>query len=91
MTIIENLKQKVNDSLELVKETRQMYLELKKAVKTKESELKQTKSNFNRSHRNWVRARKLVIKTKAKLSRYPYTRRKWAKDHMDKVMELIEK
>lgn len=91
MTIIENLKKRVTDSEQLVKETRIIYLEMKDLVKQKEKELKIAKSNFNRSHKNWVRAKKLVIKTKSKLSRYPSEKRRWAKEHMDKVMELIEK
>ena len=91
MAIIEDLKQKVVDSEQIVKDTRRMYLEMKTALKIEENKLKYVKANFNRSHRNWVKAKKLLVKSKSKLSRYPSERRYWAKNNMDKVMDLIEK
>lgn len=91
MVVFDNLKQKVKEAEQLVVDTRKMYLEMKEKVKKIENELKENKKYFNRSHRNWVRAKKLVIKTKSKLSRYPRETRNYGKNHLNKLFEIIEK
>jgi len=91
MAIIDELKNKVKEAEQLVIDTRIMYCELEQRVKDGEKALRHFKSDFNRSHKNWVRAKKLVIKTKAKLSRYPRETRVYAKNPMDKVFNILEK
>lgn len=91
MVVIDDLKNKVVESESLVKDTRNLYLICKQDVKDAEIELKKAKKYLYRSHKNWVRAKNILEKSKSKLSRYPRESRTWAKNNFGKVMETIEK
>jgi hypothetical protein len=62
----------------------------KQYLKNAENELRTAKKVFNLTTRDWVQARKEAEKTKRRWKTYPYRMRKWAKEHMDKVLSLIE-
>lgn len=55
-----------------------------------EKKFKEAKRIKAMTYRDWTKARKEVVKTKAKFKRYPYSVRYWSRNNMGKVMNFLE-
>lgn len=84
-SILDDLKAKVASWEESLQIRNLTYLKQAEAI------LKECKRNKNWAYKQVVLAKKELKKAKTKLSSYPSNQRRWAKQNMDKVLELIEK
>jgi hypothetical protein len=87
----DQLKAEYLSWLESIKLRRFTYEQTKKYLKQVEEDLRIAKRNNNWAYKNWKEARQEAIRTKRKWKGYSYQMRSWAKKHMDKVFELLEK
>ena len=87
----EELKEQYLSWLNSIKIRRLAYEQSKRNVKHSEEQLKNSKRILNLTYKNWKQARKEAERTKRKWKAYPYKLRKWGKENMDKVFNLMEK
>jgi len=89
-TVMENLKEKIRENQRLVVDTRDWHIVCREETKQAERTLRIRKREMNKAYSDWCRARKQLERAKRKLSAYPSQTRRYAKEHMDKVFDLME-